>query len=328
MLAILAAFAFSLALGAIARRSGKRFRLTTTGGIAAMGGVSLLTAWWITAWLADALGPRAVLGLGLATAVIVVVGLRDLRRPLGPWPQLAGQTLAGVSAVLAGGVLAEYVTNPLGGLLYLNQWQVAGLPIVAAALTLLWMLLLMNAVNFLDGTDGVAAAVSLVGFLTVGAVSLLPQVREPSTALPAFLAAAATLGFLFWNIPPARLTLGTPGSWFLGFLLAVLSVQGSSKIATLAVVGAIPLLDAISVVIARLRHGVSPFRGDRTHLHHRLLARGWSPRAILALYVGISLLLAAAAVLLPTPLKILVFVLSALTVAALAIRPQILKKEG
>lgn len=317
----LATFVLSLTLGALAQRVGKRLRFTTPGGIAAIGGVSLLTAWWITTLFADVFSLRTLLGLGLATGVIVIVGLRDLRRPLGPWPQLAGQVLAGAIAMLAGGVLAEYVTNPLGGLLYLNQWGVAGVPVIAAMLTLLWILLLMNAVNFLDGTDGVAAAVSLVGFLTIGAVSLLPQVREPAVALPAFLAAVATLGFLFWNLPPARLTLGTPGSWFLGFLLAVLSVQGSSKIATLAVVGAIPLLDAVSVILARLRRGASPFRGDRTHLHHRLQARGWSPRAILSIYIGVSALLAGAAVLLPTPLKVLLFAGVALAVIAGTLRP-------
>lgn len=320
MIAALAAFVLSLTLGAIAQRVGKRLRFTTPGGITATGGISLLAAWWIATWFTNAFSPRTLFGLGLATAAIVLVGLRDLRKPMSPWTQLAGQICVGVIAVLVGGVLAEYVTNPLGGLLYLNQWGVAGVPVIGAILTLLWILLLMNAVNFLDGTDGVAAAVSLVGFLTIGAVSLLPQVREPGVALPAFLAAAATLGFLFWNLPPARLTLGTPGSWFLGFLLAVLSVQGSSKIATLAVVGAIPLLDAVSVILARLRRGASPFRGDRTHLHHRLLAYGWSPRSIVILYAVASLGLAVAAVLLPTPLKVFLLFVSALAVIAFALR--------
>lgn len=320
MSAIVAALVLSLVLGGVARRVGKRWRLTTPGGIAATGGMSLLSAWWIAAWLANAFTVRMLLGLRFATVVIVLVGLRDLRKPLSPLTQLIGQIVAGMTAIVMGGVLAEYVTNPLGGLLYLNQWQVVGVPVVAAVLTLLWILLLMNAVNFLDGTDGVAAAVSLVGFLTIGAVSLLPQVREPAVALPAFLAAAATAGFLLWNLPPARLTLGTPGSWFLGFLLAVLSVQGSSKIATLSVVGAIPLLDAASVVIARLRRGASPFRGDRTHLHHRLLARGWQPRSIVAFYASTSLALAIAAVFLPTPLKVFLFLGTAFAVVTVALR--------
>jgi UDP-GlcNAc:undecaprenyl-phosphate GlcNAc-1-phosphate transferase len=151
--------------------------------------------------------------------------------------------------------MARYVTNPAGGLLYLNQWEVFGIALPGAILSIVWIVLLMNAVNFLDGLDGLASAVSVVGFLTIGAVSLLPHVNEPAVALPAFLAAGATLGFLFWNFPPARLYLGTPGSWFLGFLLGVFSLQGSSKIATLAVVGAIPLLDAVAVVLSRLRRG-------------------------------------------------------------------------
>ncbi len=91
----------------------------------------------------------------------------------------------------------------------------------------------------------------------------------------------------------------------------------NGKIATLAVVGAIPLLDAVSVIIARLRRGTSPFKGDRTHLHHRLLNRGWSPRAILAFYTVVSVILALAAVYLPTSLKIVLLLASGAAVILL-----------
>lgn len=317
--ATLATLALSLALGILARRGGEQLRLVTAKGVAATGGLGILAAWWVASGVTGSLEPRAALGLALATAVIVMVGLWDTRRALHPFPQLVGQLAAGISAVLIGGIAAPYVTNPLGGLLYLNQWVIAGIPVLGAAFTVIWILALMNAVNFLDGMDGLAASVSAIGFVTIGVVSLLPQVNEPEIALPAFLAAAATAGFLFWNFPPARLVLGTTGSWFLGFLLAVLSVQGSSKIATLAVVGAIPLLDAASVIIARIRRGASPFRGDSTHLHHRLRSRGWSPRAILTLYAALSASLALAAIYLPTPLKILLLAASTATVIVRAI---------
>ncbi|TSC73156.1 MAG: hypothetical protein G01um101438_179 [Parcubacteria group bacterium Gr01-1014_38] len=310
MIPFFGAFTLSLALGSAARWGGERIRLTAARGVAATGGISTLLAWWILSGLTGSLSPRSALGMGLATITIVAVGLWDLWRGLGPLPQLLGQLLASIGAVFVGGIAVEYVTNPTGGLITLDHWQIGGFPFPGAALTVLWILVLMNAVNFLDGMDGLAATVSTIGFLAIGVTSLLPQVNEPVVALPAFLAAAATAGFLFWNFPPARLVLGTPGAWFLGFLLAVLSVQGSSKIATLSVVGAIPLLDAVSVVTARIRRGSSPFRGDRTHFHHRLLAKAWSPRSILALYTVVSAGLAVAAVTLPTPWKVLLLAAS------------------
>lgn len=294
----------SVVFGFPARLLGTRFRLTAGKGIAATGGLAIIAAWWSVTLPTSDLPTRLLGGLALATLPILVAGLWDLRRPLGPLPQLLAQILSAASAVGAGGVVARYVTNPAGGLLYLNQWEMFGIPLQGALLSIIWIVLLMNAVNFLDGVDGLASSVSAVGFLAIGAVSLLPQVNEPSVALPAFIAAGATLGFLFWNFPPARLYLGTPGAWFLGFLLAVLSLQGSSKIATLAVVGAIPLLDATSVALARIRRGSSPFRGDTSHLHHRLAARGWSPRTMLALYTVASVILGLAAVTLPTFAKI------------------------
>lgn len=307
LLSVLAATGLS-AIGALpARWLGLRYRLLTRDHrrLPATGGVSLLGAWWLAALLAGGLERRILLGLLLATIVILLIGVWDLRRPLGWLPQLGAQLLAAVSAVVVGQVTALYVTNPSGGLLRLDSWSFGGIAFPAVLLSAAWIVFLMNAVNFLDGLDGLATTVSAIGFLAIGAVSLLPQVSEPTVALPAFLASGAAVGFLFWSFPPARLTLGTPGSWFLGFLLAVLSLQGSSKIATLAVVGAVPLLDAVAVVAGRLRRGQSPFRGDYTHLHHRLARRGLPPRAILSFYSLVSVLLAAAAVVLPTPFKIL-----------------------
>lgn len=311
---------FSLILGVLARRAGDYWGLRGGKGTAATGGVAIAGAWWLTVAGTRSFAPRQLLGLGLAMVPLLLVGLRDVRRPLRPLPQFLAQTTAAVLAVVIGGVSARSVTNPFGGLLSLNQWEVGSIAVPGAVLTVLWIVFLMNAVNFLDGVDGLAATVGAIGFLAIGAVSLLPYVNEPTVAVPAFLAAGATGGFLFWNLPPARLTLGTPGAWFIGFLLAVLSVQGSSKIATLAVVGAIPLLDAAAVVLARLRRRASPFRGDTTHLHHQLAARGWSPRRVLTLYTVCSAALGVAAVTLPTVAKLSLFTVSAAAALLFALR--------
>lgn len=303
---VVVAGALACFLAVPARALGARFGLTGRTRLPSTGGLALAGAWWVTA-LALLPPSPATAGLALALLPIVIVGLVDLRRPLGPWPQAAAQVLAAASVVVVGGVAARFVTNPFGGLIRLDAWSVGTLPLLGALLSLAWIVLLMNAVNFLDGMDGLAASVSAVGFSAIGAVSLLPHVQEPAVATWSFLAAGATLGFLFWNFPPAKIYLGTPGVWFLGLLLGTLSLLGSSKIATLAVVGAIPLLDALSVILARIRRGASPFRGDTTHLHHRLRASGWPPHSVLLLYAGLSAALGFAAAVLPTVAKVLTF---------------------
>lgn len=321
ILPILAA-GLSAAFGLPARWVALRLGLVSRHGIPLTGGVALLLAWWVISTLFGGLLDDLHLTAGLALALIPILsfGLWDIRTALRPFPQLTAQLLAAVAAVLFGDVAVRFVTNPLGGLLVFDQWVLAGVPLVGAAVSLVWIMVVMNAVNFLDGVDGLAATVSFVGFLAIGAVSLLPQVHEPHVALLAFIAAGATGGLLFWNFPPARLYLGTPGSWFLGFLLAVLSLLGSSKIATLTVVAAMPLLDALVVIAARLRRGASPFRGDSTHFHHILMARGWSPRAVIAAYGIGSALLGLAAVALPTPAKIFLVIISAVAWVSFARR--------
>lgn len=317
---ILLAFALGVVLAVPARWLGVRFGFHAKRGIAATGGLALLSAWVISvSQTATALAPRTLLAIAIALILLITVGLRDVRRALGPLWQLLAQVAAAGALVLGGGMVARAVTNPLGGLFDLTQWTLSGFPVLGAAATIVWLVTLMNAMNFLDGTDGLAATVGIIGFATIGAVSLLPHVHEPAVALPAFLAMAATAGFLFWNLSPARLYLGTAGAWLIGLLLGVLSVQGSSKIATLSVVGAIPLLDAVAVILVRLRRGASPFQGDRSHLHHRLAARGWTPWRIVALYAALSAALGVAAVVLPTPWKVLVVVTagSAVVLAAL-----------
>lgn len=297
--------------------------------IPALGGIAVMAAWWGSALVFADLPSSVIVGLLLSTAVIAAVGIWDIRRALSPAPQLVAQFAAAAIVVGIGGLSVRYVTNPFGGLLRFDQWDIAGYAFPAILLTLLWIMALMNVMNFLDGVDGLAAGVGAVACITIGFVSLLPQVGEPTTALLAFAAAAALVGFLFWNLPPAALYLGTAGAWFVGFLLAVLSVRGASKVATIAVVGAVPLLDAATVIIGRIRRGQSPFRGDLTHLHHRLERRGMSARSILFLYLFCSSLLGAGAVLLQTHVKVLVFLLVACVfVLAIAFGTRVVRPRG
>lgn len=274
-----------------------------------IGGLAIITVWWIAAAFLGFINPASLLPLLLTSIIILGVGYLDARRPLGHWVQLLTQILIAIIAVFWGNFSIDYITNPFGGLVYFNTAAFWNFVLIGDILSVIWIVAMMNVINFLDGMDGLAGSVAAVALIAIGYVSILPSVNDPATALAAFSAAAAIAGFLFWNLPPAKLILGTTGSWFLGFLIAILAIQGTTKVATTAVVGAVPLIDALIVIIGRLRHKRSPFRGDLTHLHHRLKRRGLTDKTILLIYVSCSVFLGLAAVILQTQNKVILFVI-------------------
>ncbi|MFH1354262.1 MAG: DUF192 domain-containing protein [bacterium] len=232
------------------------------------------------------------LGLILSAALTLLIGVLDDRRNLHPATQLLGQGLI-VAAVVLSGWSFSYVTNPAGaGLIYLNQLQ-------GALLAGLWLIFLINAVNWLDGSDGLASSVGVVAFITLIIVSLLPATRDTPTLNLALIGLGALAAFLIWNWPPAKVYLGTSGSWWLGLYLGMVAIIGRGKIVTTVLVLALPLLDAVYVIIKRLLKGQPPWRGDTvSHFHHRLRARGVSPRAICLIAAALSAILGTGALLL------------------------------
>lgn len=244
----------------------------------------------------------------VAGAVIVLVGVIDDRWGLDALTKFVGQvTAAGILAVM--GVSWFVIYNPFAGgsTIVLDQLQ-AGLVTVAVSVVLI------NAMNFVDGLDGLAAGLGLIasGAVCVFSVGLLhEQGGDVSAYPPALLAAAlagACLGFLPHNFQPARIFMGDSGSMLIGLMLATISTSASGRIALdayggrdilgllspLLLVGAvmfIPLLDLLLAVIRRTRAGVSPFSPDKMHLHHRLLQIGHSHRrVVLVIYLWVGLL--------------------------------------
>jgi UDP-GlcNAc:undecaprenyl-phosphate GlcNAc-1-phosphate transferase len=208
--------------------------------------------------------------LGLST-LIMLMGLADDRKALGWRLRLAIQV--GLAVVLAASGVRVTLFGPFAN------------PAFGGLVTVLWVVGLTNAFNFLDNMDGLAASVGLIAaLLFTGA-----QVAADSLFVPAVLLGlvGALGGFLVHNAYPARLFMGDAGSNFLGFLLGAMTVagtyfrygRGESKLGVLAplLVMAVPLYDTTSVVLIRLREGRSPFVGDRRHFSHRLVERGLTP---------------------------------------------------
>jgi UDP-GlcNAc:undecaprenyl-phosphate GlcNAc-1-phosphate transferase len=233
----------------------------------------------------------AMRGILLGAAVACVVGTVDDFRGLSPLPKLVGQ-IAAAAIPTAFGVWIDHFTFPILGIVDLPGWL--GVP-----LTVVWIVAVMNMVNFLDGMDGLAAGVCAIAGLTFAVLALSLGRVEP--AVLSAVVAGACVGFLRHNFFPARIFMGDSGALTLGFVLATVSVQGLFKTASTVVlflpllVLAVPILDSSFVVARRLRHGENPFAPDQAHLHFRFLRRGFSQRrAALTMWAWTATLGAAA----------------------------------
>lgn len=241
------------------------------------------------------------LRIGLLAAAIItfIIGTIDELYKLSSARQLAAQIVI-AAIVVASGWVIQYVSNPWGeGVLQL-PW------LLGLAITIAWLVFLMNSINWLDGVDGLSSSVGTVAFFVLAAVSLLPSTQDATTLTLAMIGAGVLGAFTLWNWPPAKVYLGTSGSWFLGLYLGLVAIVGGGKIATTLLVLALPTIDFIAVIIQRLAVGQPPWQGDQVlHLHHRLRSAGFKPATISLLAVVATTTFGVAAVALHTRYKIL-----------------------
>jgi len=238
-----------------------------------LGGIAIFFGIFVPALAFLELG-RETRGVLLGAAVATVVGAIDDFRVLRPAPKLGGQILAAAIPPLFG-VWIDHFTFPFFGAVDLPA--AVGVP-----LTMLWIVAVMNMVNFLDGMDGLAAGVCAIAGVTYAILSLSLGKTDP--AILSAIIAGACIGFLRHNFFPARIFMADSGALGLGFLLAAVSVQGLLKTASTVVlllpllVLAVPILDTSFVVARRLKHGQRISSPDQAHLHFRFLRRGYSQR--------------------------------------------------
>lgn len=258
-----------------------------------MGGLAIYLAFTLTALLTQPL-TRPVVGLLLGGTIIMVVGLLDDIYGLSPRFKLMGQLGAAVVLVVFG-YHVDFVTNPLGG-------SVIPLGILSIPVTIFWIIGVTNALNLIDGLDGLAAGTSVIAAVTMALVAWLDG--QLAMAVLALVLAASTLGFLRYNFHPAQIFMGDSGSLFLGFNLGALAILSLTKGATVIsifipiVILGIPILDTTFAIIRRFLNHRPIFQADKKHLHHCLLEMGLSHRqTVLVIYV-IDLCLGASAVLL------------------------------
>jgi UDP-GlcNAc:undecaprenyl-phosphate GlcNAc-1-phosphate transferase len=255
-----------------------------------LGGIALLLGIFVPALAFLPLdGPYR--GILLGAAVATTVGAIDDFRGLPWWGKLAGQLAAGGIAI-GFGVNVDRFTFPGFGSQELPDW-------FSGPATLVWIVAIMNMVNFLDGMDGLAAGICAIAGSTFAVIGL--SLGSADAALLAAIVAGACFGFLHHNFYPARIFMGDSGALLLGFLLATLAVEGLVKTAALAtlvlplIVLAIPIIDTSFVFVKRMKYRRPIYAADRAHLHHRFLSIGFSQaRAVAYMYMWCAILAAAA----------------------------------
>jgi UDP-GlcNAc:undecaprenyl-phosphate GlcNAc-1-phosphate transferase len=224
------------------------------------------------------------LGLILPSLAIAFIGLLDDLYQLPPWPRFITQSGVGVITSL---------------ILYLSDGgvQLFGNPWINGVLTSLWVVTIINALNFMDNMDGLATSLSIVISLSLFILSYLNG--QYLVAALCMAVVAACIGFLFWNRRPASIYLGDAGALYLGFLLAAISIRvdvnSDAEIIRVLVpllIFAIPVIDITQVVISRIVNGKSPFEGGRDHLSHLLLNKGLSEGKVLTLITASALIIA------------------------------------
>ncbi|MDX5323682.1 MAG: undecaprenyl/decaprenyl-phosphate alpha-N-acetylglucosaminyl 1-phosphate transferase [Exiguobacterium sp.] len=227
----------------------------------------------------------------IGAVVIVLTGLIDDRFQLSARVKLMGQMIATV-VVLNSGMRIEMINLPFDQQLYLGSW---GIPV-----TVLWLIGITNAINLIDGLDGLAAGVSSIALGTIALLAIIQG--NVYLTMMALLLLASTLGFLVHNFYPAKIFMGDTGALFLGYMLAVFSLIGFKNVTMFSLVVPVlllglPISDTIFAIVRRLVQGRPPMSPDKSHMHHQLIDMGFTTRQAVLLMYGMTLFFGIASIL-------------------------------
>lgn len=284
------------------------------------GGLPIYLAIFLTTILFLPLN-KIMIGILLSSFFLVILGLIDDYGDISPYLRFIANLF--ISALVIGfGLGIPYISNPFGGIIRLDFWQIKinffgehSLLLIADFLAIVWLTWTTNMVNWSKGVDG-----QLPGFVVITAIflGLLSQrftvhdINVQSVMLFSFIVAGGYLGFLPFNFYPQKIMPGYGGGALAGFLLGILSILSFGKIGTAVLILSIPMIDAVYTIIRRFRYKKSPFRADWGHFHHRLLEIGWGKRRIAIFYWLISLILGISSLFLKGIEKLVAFITIAL----------------
>ncbi|MBQ4048938.1 MAG: undecaprenyl/decaprenyl-phosphate alpha-N-acetylglucosaminyl 1-phosphate transferase [Clostridia bacterium] len=267
-------------------------------------------------------------GILIGASLIVILGAVDDRYALDAKVKFLVQIVAAVIPI-ACGLRIEVLSNFFG-----DDGSRIALSFLSIPLTLIWIVGVCNAVNLIDGLDGLACGVSTIAALSTFLVVV--QHDDAVTAVVIAALAGACIGFLPYNFNPAKIFMGDSGALFLGFILATVSISGNFKMHTLInfglpfVVLGLPIFDTVFAILRRVIHGKKPWEADRGHIHHKLIDMGMSQKQAVAVLYLISAVLGSSAVLLTNSnwIKILIMVGVLVISAAFAIKLYLLREAA
>jgi UDP-GlcNAc:undecaprenyl-phosphate GlcNAc-1-phosphate transferase len=267
------------------------------------GGAAIFLTFAVTPFIASAVSDHAAelfspksgefLAFLGACALVFVIGFLDDWRVLDWKPKLVAQ-IAAASAVYGAGYQIDRLGLPWGPELELS--------VLAPVITVLWVVFFTNAINLVDGRDGVAIGVAVLAAVTLAQVA--SNAGHPTVALLLVAVAGAGLGTLAFNLPPANVYIGDSGALLLGFILGALSIRAATGItdavfiAVPVVALGFPILDTLLAFVRRSLDHRHPLMGDVDHIHHRLESAGFGPRGLLVVVYTVSALFAGGAILL------------------------------
>ncbi|OGJ51514.1 hypothetical protein A2335_02055 [Candidatus Peregrinibacteria bacterium RIFOXYB2_FULL_32_7] len=254
------------------------------------GGLILYLAFFLTVFLFVDFDMK-LWGVFVASTILIFVNFWDDLKALKWYFRLPVQFLVAVIVLATGTGILE-ISNPLGGVVLLNQII---LPIdifsfhfdfivLADSLVILWIVVMMNAMNWMDGVNGLPSGLAIISALAIFFLSRenFHLVDQSVVSNLSIILVFVCLAFWLFDFYPAKILMGDTGSMFLGFIIAVLAVLSGAKIATTALVLGFPLLDFVWTILRRvLVEKKSPFKGDLKHLHHRFIKAGFTERQTL-----------------------------------------------
>lgn len=277
---------------------------------------------------------NVVLVILFAGLLVVIVGLLDDKYDLSPYLRFI-LNIVSSSIVVLSGVTLPFITNPFGGILHFDSFDLpfigtilplSSLPYILAIIWIVWV---MNMLNWSKGVDGQMPGIAAISAIIIGISSLrfpvLDEINITSSTL-SFIVAGGALGFLLYNFYPAKIFPGYSGT-ILGFMIGILSIMSSVKLATAILVLGMPMADAGFTIIRRIVSKKSPFRHDKGHLHHLLLDLKISQKKIAIVYWMVSLLLGGLSLQLSSRGKLFAILLLAILVSAIIVTLRLLIRK-
>jgi UDP-GlcNAc:undecaprenyl-phosphate/decaprenyl-phosphate GlcNAc-1-phosphate transferase len=308
---------------------------THTGILPRGGGIPIFISVFLTVLLFLPIN-KIIVGILLGSFLLAVLGLMDDYSDVSPYFRFTANIL--ISALVIGfGLGIPYVSNPFGGVIRLDQWQIPinffghhTIWVVADICAIIWLTWTTNMINWSKGVDG-----QLPGFVAIAGIflGLLSQrftghdITAQTVMLLSFIVAGSYLGFLPFNFYPQKILPGYGAGALAGFLLGILSILSFGKLGTAVLILAIPLLDATYTILRRLKNKKSPFKADWGHFHHRLMEIGWGKRRIAFFYWFMTFILGMASLVLTGFEKMIVFIAIAIILLVFILLIEEIKKQ-